>query len=138
MNAFVLDTSVAAAWYLEEEHSAPSRVWQRRLLDAEASLVVPSLQFVELANLLRRLVRRGVLAAVLAQEIDALHRLAPIEVVDPPRESILETALEFEATAYDAVFIALARRLGLPLITAERATTPWVARLGAGAITVGS
>jgi predicted nucleic acid-binding protein len=34
------------------------------------------------------------------------------------------------ATAYDAVFIALSIANEAPLITAERTTTSWVAKLG--------
>jgi predicted nucleic acid-binding protein len=43
---------------------------------------------------------------------------------------VFETALEFDATVYDAVYIAVARRLRAPLLTAERKTTPWLVRLG--------
>ena len=50
-------------------------------------------------------------------------------MVDPDRSRVLEVALEYQATAYDSVFIALALDLGLPLLTAERWTTPWVASL---------
>jgi hypothetical protein len=40
------------------------------------------------------------------------------------------TALEYGATVYDAVYIALSRSLDLSLLTAERTTTPWLAKLG--------
>ena len=43
---------------------------------------------------------------------------------------MLRTALELDATAYDAVFITLSRSLDVPLLTAERKTTPWVVKLG--------
>jgi hypothetical protein len=39
-------------------------------------------------------------------------------------------ALQFDATAFDAVYIVLAPSLEAPLLTAERTTTPWVVRLG--------
>lgn len=42
----------------------------------------------------------------------------------------MATALELDATAYDAVFIALARSLDAPLLTAERKTKAWIMRLG--------
>ena len=51
-------------------------------------------------------------------------------MVEPERGDVLATALEMHATMYDAVFIVLARRHGVPLLTAERKTTPWVVRLG--------
>lgn len=43
---------------------------------------------------------------------------------------MLATAFEYDATAYDAVYIALALEHEIQLLTAERTTQPWVARLG--------
>jgi predicted nucleic acid-binding protein len=43
---------------------------------------------------------------------------------------VLATAIEYGATVYDAVYITLSRSLDLPLLTAERSTTPWVVKLG--------
>jgi len=43
---------------------------------------------------------------------------------------VLGLALEHGATAYDAVYIALAIQLDVPILTAERTSTPWVNRLG--------
>ena len=104
MKAFVLDTSVAAAWYLPEAFATGARRWQARLLEGRVRLVVPSLHYWELANVLRTYVRRSELAADLAAEIYSLHLEAPLDVVEP--------------------------ELGAPLLTAERRTTPWVAKLG--------
>ncbi|MGE5345335.1 MAG: type II toxin-antitoxin system VapC family toxin, partial [Acidithiobacillales bacterium] len=93
-------------------------------------LVVPSLHYWEMANVLRTYVRRHEVAPALASDIYALHLEAPIETDEPERSEVLAAALELDATAYDAVFIALARGLDVPLLTAERKTTPWVARFG--------
>jgi predicted nucleic acid-binding protein len=130
MSTFVLDTNVAAAWYLPEAFSAAARVWQAQMLQGRAQLLVPSLHYWEFANVLRTYVRRAELDPALAAEIYDLHLGAPLEIAEPERRHVLGTALEYEATAYDAVFIALARRLNVPLITAERTTTPWVVKMG--------
>ena len=130
MKTLVLDTSVAAAWYLPETFAVAARAWQARLLDGQVRLIVPSLHYWELANVLRTYVRRAELEAGLAAEIYALHLDAPLEVVEPERADVLKIALELDATAYDAVFIAVSRALRAPLLTAERRTTPWVAKLG--------
>jgi predicted nucleic acid-binding protein len=126
----VLDASVAVAWYLPETFAPQARRWQQRLLAGEAQLVVPTLHFWEVANVLRTRERQGELDAGLAQEIYDLHLGAPLEVVEPDRRAVLRTALDYQATAYDALYIALATELGAPLLTAERTTTPWVVRLG--------
>ena len=130
MKAFVLDTSVAIAWYLPESFTRAARTWQTRLLDERVRLIVPSLHYWEFANVLRTYVRRSALAAELAEDIHALHLEAPLEVREPDRAEVLTTALELDASVYDAVFITLSQSLGLPLLTAERKTTPWVVRLG--------
>lgn len=130
MRQLVLDTSVAVAWYLPEVFSPAARVWQNQLLEGRVELLVPSLHYWELANVLRTYARRGDLKPPLAKEIYDLHLEAPLQVAEPSRSSVLETALEYEASAYDAVYIALAIGLDLPLVSAERTTTPWVVRMG--------
>jgi len=130
MSRFVLDTSVAAAWYLPEVFADASRVWQAGMLEARIQFLVPSLHYWELANVLRTHVRDRTLDAALATDIWTLHLDAPLQVVEPPAESVLTVALEYQATAYDAVYIALAIHLDVPLLTAERSSTPWVKKLG--------
>jgi predicted nucleic acid-binding protein len=126
----VLDASVAVAWYLPETFAPGARLWQRRLLAQEVQLLVPSLHFWEVANVLRTRARQGEIDGALAQEIYDLHLVAPLEVVEPNRRAVLPTALDYQATAYDAVYITLALDLAAPLLTAERTTTPWLVRLG--------
>lgn len=130
MRSLVLDTSVAIAWYLPESFRAAARLWQARLLDGRVRLVVPGLHYWEFANVLRTYVCRGELETGLAEEIWALHLEAPLELSEPERSEVLATALEFGSTVYDAVYIALCRSLEMPLLTAERTTTPWVVKLG--------
>jgi predicted nucleic acid-binding protein len=127
---YVLDTSVAAAWYLPDLHQDAAKAWQRRLLSDEIRLLVPGLHYWEMANLLRTYCRRGDLDRSLAEDIFRIHLEAPLQIAEPEPAAVLATALDFEATAYDAVFIELARSLDAPLLTAERGSRPWVSRLG--------
>jgi predicted nucleic acid-binding protein len=130
VRSLVLDTSVAIAWYLPETFRSAARAWQSQLLDGRVRLVVPGLHYWEFGNVLRTYVMRSELEADLAKQIWALHLEAPLEVAEPERAEVLATALEYGATVYDAVYIALSRSLDLPLLTAERTTTPWVVKLG--------
>jgi predicted nucleic acid-binding protein len=130
VRSLVLDTSVAIAWYLPETFRAAARAWQSRLLDGRVRLVVPGLHYWEFGNVLRTYVMRSELEVDLAEQIWALHLEAPLEVAEPERAEVLGAALEYGATVYDAVYIALGRSLDLPLLTAERTTTPWVVKLG--------
>ena len=126
----VLDTGVAVAWYLPESFSPAAKRWQRLLLDGKAELYVPSLQYWEFANVMRTYVRRGALDADIAREIYELHAEAPLIVAEPARASVLDVALEYDATAYDALYIALSLELQIPLLTAERPNCPWIKKLG--------
>jgi predicted nucleic acid-binding protein len=130
MTRLVLDTSVAVAWYLPESFSLAARRWRERLLKGRLELVVPLLHYWEFANVLRTYVRRSDIASSLATEIYDLHLQAPLELHEPDRSVVLEVALAFDATAYDAVYIALSKSLDIPLLTAERPTTPRIVQLG--------
>lgn len=130
MTTRILDANVAVAWYVREEHSARALEWHRRIHTFEVRFLVPRLHYWEVANALRTYVRRGEITPAAACNYYALHLDAPLDMVNPAREGILNTALEYEATAYDAVYIALALAHNTPVLTAERATTPWVAKLG--------
>lgn len=132
----VLDTSVALAWYLNESFSTAARQWQERILAGTVHAMVPSLHFEEFANVLRTVVRRGEIETGLAEDVFALHLDAPLDIVEPPRQALLATALEFDCTVYDGVYIALAETHECPLLTAERSTTPWVVKLGSRAISL--
>lgn len=79
---------------------------------------------------MRTLVMRGELENKLARDIYDIHLEAPLDVVEPDKKDILRIALDYGATAYDGVYICLALDQGIPLLTAERTTTPWVVKLG--------
>lgn len=130
MNARVLDTSVAVAWYLPETFSIEARRWRSQMVDGRVRFIVPTLHYWEIANVLRTYVRRGELEEDLAREIYETHLDAPLEVVDPAKGDVLDVALAYQATAYDAVYIALSVEQQIPLITAERTTAPWIVKMG--------
>ena len=130
MSTFVLDTSVAVAWYLPEGFAPEARLWQHQLLAGQVELVVPGLHYWEFANVVRTYVRRGELEEALAHEVYAAHVGAPLIRSEPDYREILACALEYEATAHDAVYIRLALDRDVPLRTAERTTPPWALKLG--------
>jgi predicted nucleic acid-binding protein len=127
----ILDASTALAWYLPEDFQLAARRWQQDVLAQRVRFAVPSLHYWEVGNVLRTYVRRREIDADVAHEIYDLHLQAPLEVAEPDRTAVLQTALDYEATVYDAVYIALSVALDAPLVTAERTTTPWVVKLGA-------
>lgn len=130
MTTYILDTSVAVAWYLPEAFADAARRWQTKVLRDEVGFCVPSLHYWEFGNVLRTYVRRGELEQELAAEIYSLHLEAPITIVEPDRAQCFANAFDYAATVYDAVYITLCLTLDAPLVTAERTTTPWVVKLG--------
>jgi predicted nucleic acid-binding protein len=126
----ILDASTALAWYLPEAFQLAARRWQQEALAQRVRFAVPSLHYWEVGNVLRTYVRRREIDADVAHEIYDLHLQAPLEVAEPDRTVVLQPALDYEATVYDAVYIALSVALDAPLVTAERTTTPWVVKLG--------
>jgi predicted nucleic acid-binding protein len=130
MNTYVLDTSVAVGWYLDEAFSPSARTWQEKMMKGKIVLLVPSLHYWEFANVLRTLVQRREIPEPLAREVYELHLDAPLEKAEPDEKQVLDVAFEYGATAYDAVYISLSLSRGVPLITAERTTTSWVVKMG--------
>ena len=130
MKTYVLDASVAIAWYLPEAFSMDARRWQQRFLDGEIAFTVPALHYLEVGNVLRTYVRRGEVQESVAEELYGLHLEAPMGSADAPPDCLLRTALDYGSTVYDAAYIALSLHEHIPLLTGERTTTPWVVKLG--------
>ena len=122
MPALVLDGSVAVAWFVPGEESEPVM----SVLDhaiAEGA-VVPELWKIEVGNALLMAERRGrISVAGRARAMTALNHLQ-IEVDDQTFarawDATLSLAERFRLTLYDAVYLELANRVGLPLASLDR------------------
>jgi predicted nucleic acid-binding protein len=112
----VLDASAAVEVLLQTAVGAPLA---ERLLSPEASLHVPSLVDIEVAQVLRRFVGQGVLAAERARL--ALEDLADLPLQRYSHELFLPRIWELRhnLTAYDAAYVALAETLGATLLTRD-------------------
>jgi predicted nucleic acid-binding protein len=121
---FVLDASVALAWFIDRP-PAPYADRVRQLLLRGGRAVVPALWQFEIANGFVVSERRGVLSS--SETADALRNLDLIfaETIENCRDvvstrSLLNAAREFGLTAYDAVYLETARQQDLPLATLDR------------------
>ena len=117
---FVLDASVTAAWCFPDEKSGTAQVALDRLTGDEA--VVPALWWFEIRNILVVNERRGRIdpSETIAFLAD-LERL-PLRIDrEPDGEVVLALARKHGLTAYDAAYLELARRLGEPLATLDKA-----------------
>ncbi|NSW58417.1 MAG: type II toxin-antitoxin system VapC family toxin [Armatimonadetes bacterium] len=129
----VVDASVAIKWVLTESDSDAARSLVKRRVEMAA----PASLRVETANVLWRRVQRKELT--LEQALlcwDALSRI-PMDL--HPIEGLVQRALEHaaasERTVYDCLYVALAERLGVCLVTADESfhkallSTPGVPRV---------
>jgi predicted nucleic acid-binding protein len=120
----VVDASVGVGWVVSSQSSAASA----KLLDEVAAgipFVVPGLWMFEVANTLLVLMRRKKIQLQQATRArGALSRLHPVIDDAGPRRAltrIWELADEFTLSIYDAVYLELAERKGLPLASKDTA-----------------
>lgn len=110
----VLDASAAVELLLATANG--DRVVER-IADPAASIHVPHLLSVEVAQVLRRLAVAGTVSR--ARAAGALDDLADLDAERYPHEPFLPRmfALRDNLTAYDAAYVALAEVLAAPLVT---------------------
>lgn len=118
----VIDASVTIAWLFDDENDAAAKEVARSVGDKGA--VVPGLWHLEVANVLRNGERRGRCEPDFVDASLARLLLLPIEVDDDTNghawNATLELARREDLTVYDAAYLELARRRGLPLATRDR------------------
>ena len=132
MTAFVLDSSVALSWFFDDEQSDAAD----RLLDqlATETAAVPALWYFEMVNVLAISERRRRTTA--ARVAEFVTRLSDLDL-DVDREpdacvfgAVLTLARSERLSGYDAAYLELAMRLGLPLATKDEALAGAAERLG--------
>ena len=124
MIRFVLDASVALAWFVDNPVAAYA-VRVRKSLARDARALVPGLWHLEMANGFAVAERRGVLtSANSTAAIAAIEQLLVQSIENSvdfiSLRQLLTTARDFQLTAYDAVYLYTARRERLPLATLDR------------------
>jgi predicted nucleic acid-binding protein len=118
----IVDASVGIKLFVEEEFSVEAdRLFGRLTANPPAHFYVPDLFYIECANILWKYTRRfNYPAGNARQDVRDLRALALRTVSTADLlEPVLELALAYDLTMYDASYAALARQLDLPLITAD-------------------
>jgi predicted nucleic acid-binding protein len=117
----VLDCSATMPWCFEDEANADTDALLTDI--ATRGAIVPGLWFLEVANVLSQAEKRGRIAIAKVETI--LDLLASLPIRTEPGDGfevwrhILPLARQTGLTIYDATYLDLARRHGLPLATLD-------------------
>jgi predicted nucleic acid-binding protein len=134
LKRFVLDASVALRWLLDDPVS-PYAERVKQLLIKGARATVPALWHLEMSNGLAVAERRSILSpanidrALLHIEQIVSQRVDTSSAFVSTRQS-LATARAFKLSAYDGVYLDLARHERLPLATLDERLRAATAQAG--------
>jgi len=120
--AFVLDCSVTMAWVFSDEANESTDALRESLI--KDSAVVPVLWPIEVGNVLLVATRRKRISADdwprIRDDLEALPIDIDPESCDRVLDTVLPLANEYELSVYDAMYLELALRRGLPLATLDQ------------------
>jgi len=132
VSAVVIDSSAALSWCFEDEASPRSDALFEQVRDQGA--VVPGLWHLEVANVLLQAEKRGrITTADVTMRLDLIAEL-PImtdnETTARAWREIMALARAQRLTTYDAAYLELAIRQGMPLVTKDEALIAAAERTG--------
>ena len=122
--SFVLDASVAMRWFFGDGKPAELALAAKVLdaLDVE-NAIVPATWGLEVANVIARAEAKGLVTEARSGEFLELLESVRIEVdtatFTQARSGTLQLARRYKLSAYDASYLELAVRRGLPLATLD-------------------
>jgi predicted nucleic acid-binding protein len=119
--AFVVDCSIAMAWLFHDEGTPETAALLNRMRSETA--LVPALWFLEVTNVLALAERKGRISALQSDSFIASLGELSIERDDSASDRafthLLMACRTQRLTAYDATYLDLAVRRGLPLATLD-------------------
>jgi len=118
VSVFIVDASVAAKWFVDEEYAQAAL----NMLEKSNQLHAPDFMLLEIDSIVSKWVRRGVVTPAEGSEIrDALRRY-PIQF--HPFTTFLDSAfaiaIQTGQSVYDCLYITLASLLEAKMVTADR------------------
>jgi len=118
LTRFVVDARVVVKWFLPEDHTEAAR----SLLNEDFILFAPDLVRAEVGNVMWKRWRWGDVSAEVTREaLGHLERL-PLRIRSsrPLIETAWDVARRFDRSFYESLYVALAKREGCLLVTADR------------------
>lgn len=119
MTTIVVDNSVVVSWCLADEQEALAEQAMRRA--ASGGAVAPGIWWYELRNALVMGERRGRLSVRQAARALAAVRQVGVSLDwDHDDRTMLDLTRRYRLSVYDAAYLEVAGRRGLPLATLDR------------------
>ena len=121
---FVLDASVALLWLVPQTNPAGVAYADSVLLALrDSQAVVPSLFALETANVVAKIEGKGIVSEAESQRfitlLGQLDIATDMETMSHALGDTLNLARRYRLSAYDAAYLELALRMGLPLATLD-------------------
>jgi predicted nucleic acid-binding protein len=117
MKAFVIDASILVKLFFDEEHSEASV----QCIKTATELLAPDLLWVEAANVVWKRLRRDEITAEDAAAL--MEEMLRVPIVTHASLDLVAPALALAAgtgrTVYDCLYLALAIRENIPLLTGD-------------------
>ena len=133
--SFVLDASVALLWLVPQTNPTGVDYADATLNSLkESQALVPSLCTLEIANVVAKVESKGIVTEADSQRFITL--LGRLNIVTDPATAAhalgdtLNLARRYKLSTYDAAYLELALRAGLPLATLDAGLTKAAAKAG--------
>jgi hypothetical protein len=119
VSALVVDASVAAKWFVEEEHAEEAF----SVLSEENQLHAPDFLLLEFDSLVCKWIRRKAVSLAEGSAVRGALRQYPIQYHPFPSylDSAFAIANQTGQTVYDCLYVALAAVIKGRMVTADRA-----------------
>jgi len=113
---YIIDASVAIKWFVPE----PFHQEARALLSEKPDRIAPDWLMAEVANVLWKQARQGIVKTELATRIlQILPKLICFQAAAPLTPIAYRIARQMDHPVYDCLYLALAKQYGGQLITAD-------------------
>ncbi len=118
MSVFIVDASVAAKWFIKEEHADAAL----SVLDEKNQLHAPDFLLLEMDSIICKWIRRNAVSPAEGSDVRSAIRQYPVQY--HPFISFLDSAFaianQTERSVYDCLYVALAALLKGRMVTADR------------------
>ena len=114
----VIDASVWVSMFIPQDvYQAPSRLWLENYTTGGSFLTAPAFLLVEVAAAIARRTQQVLLAQQAVQYLTTFGSLQLVTIDSLLIKDAIDAAINSRLRAGDAIYVALAQQLGIPLVS---------------------